>query len=248
MRTGGPKTPEGRARALANLVRHGDAANAHKLGNLRVPERGDILVRLWFTLLNQHRLRLDQTSQKAGYAPQHVREMGDKHTPSSVMLQNLYEAAGYQLVPMLTSQCDRYLCKLIKPLRSARFEKHRQRLPHDAQQIQSIVAKELDLTSSQILSGDRRAPVARARHLAMMLAHECAGGTLAALAPLFNRADHTTIMHGVQQARRRIAEDPNEALFAAVLEGKIRKRLRKPIWNCRPMEAPPTTAPVEAAA
>ena len=59
-------------------------------------------------------------------------------------------------------------------------------------------------TLAELLAWDRRDPVARARHDAMLAQHR-AGHTYAAIARFWGR-DHTTVSHACRQAEQREKE------------------------------------------
>jgi chromosomal replication initiator protein len=88
--------------------------------------------------------------------------------------------------------------------------------PHpDALDIQQAVANELGITIEAMLSPGRAAPVARARQVAMYLTRELTDLSLPAIAAVFNRRDHTTVMHAIRKIDRRAIED---AALARTLE------------------------------
>ena len=72
--------------------------------------------------------------------------------------------------------------------------------------IQEMVAKEFGLTKNVMLSKTRRAPIVRARQLAIWLCRETTNYSLARLGELFGH-DHTSVMHAVKKSRERIQHD-----------------------------------------
>jgi chromosomal replication initiator protein len=80
--------------------------------------------------------------------------------------------------------------------------------PHpDALEIQQAVAQRLGITLDSMLSTSRAAPIARARQIAMYLTRELTDLSLPAIAAVFNRRDHTTVMHAVGKVNRRAIDD-----------------------------------------
>jgi chromosomal replication initiator protein len=77
----------------------------------------------------------------------------------------------------------------------------------DVRQIQEAVAARLGLSVDDILSPSRRAPIARARQLAMFLTRELTHLSLPQIAQAFNRRDHTTVMHAIRRVERSALED-----------------------------------------
>jgi len=100
--------------------------------------------------------------------------------------------------------------------------------PHpDALEIQQAVAQRLGVTLEAMLSPTRAAPVARARQLAMYLTRELTDLSLPAIAAVFNRRDHTTVMHAIRKVDRRALED---AALSRTLE-ELRASLSSPAMD-----------------
>jgi chromosomal replication initiator protein len=100
--------------------------------------------------------------------------------------------------------------------------------PHpDARQIQEAVAARLGVTLEALLSPSRAAPVAQARQLAMYLTRELTDLSLPAIAEVFNRRDHTTVMHAIRKVDRRALED---AALSRTLE-ELRAALSAPAMD-----------------
>ena len=79
--------------------------------------------------------------------------------------------------------------------------------PPGVEQIQEQVAGRMGLTRDELLSRSRRAPVARARQLAMHLTRELTDLSLPEIARAFGRRDHTTVIHALRQVRVRLDSD-----------------------------------------
>jgi chromosomal replication initiator protein len=77
----------------------------------------------------------------------------------------------------------------------------------DVLTIQQAVAGRLGITVDAILSPTRAAPVSRARQLAMYLSRELTDLSLPAIAAVFNRRDHTTVLHAIRKVEHRALED-----------------------------------------
>jgi chromosomal replication initiator protein len=83
--------------------------------------------------------------------------------------------------------------------------------PTAAQTIDRILefaAEAFGFTVAELLSHDRRPPLARARQVAMYLAREHTGETLPAIGRRFGGRNHTTVMHACKRTAERIARDP----------------------------------------
>lgn len=68
----------------------------------------------------------------------------------------------------------------------------------------------------------RSPPVSRVRQAAMLLAREITGRSFPDLARRMGRADHSTILHGVAQAQRRAAAEPDFAAWLEAMRATIR--------------------------
>lgn len=82
------------------------------------------------------------------------------------------------------------------------------------------VAREFDISVASLLGPARAKQASVPRQAAMFLARELTGHSLPRLATIFNRADHTTILHGIARTVER-ARDP---VFMARLD-RIRMQL-----------------------
>jgi chromosomal replication initiator protein len=100
--------------------------------------------------------------------------------------------------------------------------------PHpDALEIQQAVSQRLGVTLDSMLSPTRAAPIARARQIAMYLTRELTDLSLPAIAAVFNRRDHTTVMHAIRKVDRRAIED---AALSRTLE-ELRAGLSSPAMD-----------------
>lgn len=94
----------------------------------------------------------------------------------------------------------------------------------NARQIQEAVATKLGLSRDDILSPSRTAPVARARQLGMYLTRELTDLSLPAIAQVFNRRDHTTVLHAIRRVERGVLEDAGLARTIEELTSELRSR------------------------
>jgi chromosomal replication initiator protein len=94
----------------------------------------------------------------------------------------------------------------------------------NARQIQEAVAAKLGLSPDDILSPSRTAPVARARQLAMYLTRELTDLSLPAIAQVFNRRDHTTVLHAIRRVERGVLEDVGLSRTIEELTSELRSR------------------------
>lgn len=70
-----------------------------------------------------------------------------------------------------------------------------------------LVCKELRVTSKDLLGRSRKSDIAFARQIAMFLLREDFGFKLEEIAEILNRKDHTTVMHGVDKIKSKVALD-----------------------------------------
>ena len=90
------------------------------------------------------------------------------------------------------------------------------------EQIQERVADRLELTREDLLSRSRRAPVARARQLAMHLTRELTDLSLPEIARAFGRSDHTTVIYALRQVRSRLDADTELQTLVGELSSSLR--------------------------
>jgi chromosomal replication initiator protein len=90
--------------------------------------------------------------------------------------------------------------------------------------ILQLASETFGFTVEELLSHDRRPPLAWARQVAMYLAREHTGETLPAIGRRFGNRNHTTVMHACKRTAARIARDPEA--FEAVR--RLTDRLRDP--------------------
>jgi hypothetical protein len=77
--------------------------------------------------------------------------------------------------------------------------------------IQATIARNFDVPLAVFQSKCRDRHVARPRQIAMLLSREMTPLSLPAIGREFHR-DHTTVIHGIREAKKRIAADPRLAL------------------------------------
>jgi chromosomal replication initiator protein len=88
-------------------------------------------------------------------------------------------------------------------------------------EIQDVVATYYGLTRHDILSDRRTAEEVKARHVAMYLAKTLTHKSLPNIGNLFNKRDHTTVLHAVEKMKRLLETDRKLAKDVATLEGKL---------------------------
>ncbi|MBL6711902.1 MAG: hypothetical protein ISQ07_00785 [Pirellulales bacterium] len=74
--------------------------------------------------------------------------------------------------------------------------------------ILSASARHFGLTNDDLIGSSRRRTVALARGIAMYLARQFCGESLAAIGRRFSGRDHTTVMHAIRVTQERIQRDP----------------------------------------
>lgn len=88
--------------------------------------------------------------------------------------------------------------------------------------IQRIVAEFYDIDPDVMTSRARgSADESKARHVACYLSREIVGRSLIHLGNLFGKRDHTTILHGIREVERRIAEEPTLAAELAEIRDRV---------------------------
>ena len=83
--------------------------------------------------------------------------------------------------------------------------------------IQDAVCTVLGLSRDELLSPSRSARITRARHLAMYLARELSGQSLAQIARAFQR-DHSTVLHAVRRVANQL--EPGSSLHQTLTEAQ----------------------------
>jgi chromosomal replication initiator protein len=71
----------------------------------------------------------------------------------------------------------------------------------------SVTAGEMGVSSQELKARDRRPPVARARQVAMYLARELTGASLPDIGRAFGGRNHTTVLHAVRRVERELERD-----------------------------------------
>jgi chromosomal replication initiator protein len=74
-------------------------------------------------------------------------------------------------------------------------------------QVQTIVSRHFNIPVDEILGASRKAPIVRARHVAMYLAREITGDSWKHIGDRFGGRDHTSVMHANQKVKELIASD-----------------------------------------
>jgi hypothetical protein len=96
-----------------------------------------------------------------------------------------------------------------------------------AAEIEAAIVRNFNVPRELFYSKCRNRPVAHPRQLAMFLTREMIGMTLEQIARRHNR-DHTTVIHGIKAAQKRLANDPALALKVDAIRRVIRDNARKP--------------------
>lgn len=103
---------------------------------------------------------------------------------------------------------------------------------HYVRKILTVAAQSIGIDVQALIAVNRRASVARARLIAMMIARERTGFSLPELGSFFNR-DHSTILCGVRRAQKAVVSDTvwasHYASIMSELDGKaMRIRMGSP--------------------
>jgi chromosomal replication initiator protein len=89
------------------------------------------------------------------------------------------------------------------------------------QGVQALVAEHFHISTDALTSSSRAPALVWPRHLAMHLARELTGASLAAIGRDFGGRDHTTVLYGCRQAAQRIARDDSARELAAQLHSNL---------------------------
>ena len=91
-------------------------------------------------------------------------------------------------------------------------------------QILCFVANESGLQRDAMRGKGRWRPLAQIRQLAMWLAREHSDASLPAIARVFGKIDHTTILHGIRETEKRIASDREWRNLSRSLAEKMQRQ------------------------
>ena len=94
--------------------------------------------------------------------------------------------------------------------------------------IQGIVCEAMEVRPEQMLSERRFERLAWARHVAMTFSYELSGLSTLALAPLFNRLDHSTIIHARSHVREEERMRGAKAREVEMLRARVREVICSP--------------------
>jgi hypothetical protein len=83
-----------------------------------------------------------------------------------------------------------------------------------------VVSEAYGVSPADILSTRRGDGIMEPRQVAMFLARHCTLQSFPQIARAMHR-DHTTVMHGVDRVRERIARDPSFARHVAAIEAQV---------------------------
>ena len=92
------------------------------------------------------------------------------------------------------------------------------------ERVQELTCAALGVSREELLSSSRSGPVAWARQVAMYLARQHTGASLAAIGERFGERNHTTVMYACRKAGERLAADPT----AQALVHELERRLAEP--------------------
>lgn len=96
-----------------------------------------------------------------------------------------------------------------------------------ASKIAGIVAEHYGFTKDILFGKSRVAQIAVARHVAMYLCREILGMPYKKIGETFGGRDHATVMNGVQNVEKSLAENPLEAKVVGDLKSEIEEKLKK---------------------
>lgn len=122
------------------------------------------------------------------------------------------------------------------------LERHARKLhpPEFCGRILRVVAAEYKLAPDTLWQGGRPEPLAWARQLGMFLSYELTTATMAQVATVFGRKDHTSVIHAAQLVTDRFSTDNwgTEAIRLARIMAKLQAvepsdRLQKRLQHLR---------------
>lgn len=96
-----------------------------------------------------------------------------------------------------------------------------------AVEIEAAIIRNFRVPANLFYSRCRAHPVSHPRQLAMMLTRDLVGMTLPQIGRRHQR-DHTTVLHGIREARKRIETDPALALKVAAIKRTLQANAKKP--------------------
>jgi chromosomal replication initiator protein len=116
--------------------------------------------------------------------------------------------------PITMELAERELKDMVRPpeLRRVRIE-----------EIQRIVARQYNVSRSDLLSARRTANVVRPRQIAMYLAKTLTLRSLPEIGRRFGGRDHTTVLHAVRKIENLIGNDTTLAAEIEVLKGQLQE-------------------------
>lgn len=90
--------------------------------------------------------------------------------------------------------------------------------PMCVEDIREAVCTRFGITRSELMGTAKPFRISHPRQLAMLLTRELTNYSLPRIGRLFNRKDHTTVLHGINAASERVKEDAEWAQHYAVLK------------------------------
>jgi chromosomal replication initiator protein len=93
----------------------------------------------------------------------------------------------------------------------------------DLRRVAHETARRCGVALSELRGMSRRRSVVAARNLAMWLARQLTGHSLARIGAYFGGRDHTTVLHGCRMATAAVREDPLLAATAAALRQRLQR-------------------------
>lgn len=92
--------------------------------------------------------------------------------------------------------------------------KDRQEWKGPIRRIQDAVCREFEVKHIALISDRRHYDIIPARHICFFLCRELTTASLPTIGVMFGRRDHTTVMNGIKNAKRLMAEQPHLKVIA----------------------------------
>jgi len=131
-----------------------------------------------------------------------IEELAQKYDKN---ISNLIEAAKGLIKDCQIENIELLTFEIVKNFQNAPKNKKN----YDAQEIQTAVAKFLNVETIDLLSQSRISKIVEARHIAIYLMRRLTNYTLKEIGILFGRRHHTTIMHAEEEVKIRMEKDKN---------------------------------------
>lgn len=131
-----------------------------------------------------------------------IEELAQKYDKN---ISNLLEAVKDIIKDCQIENIELLTIEIVKNFQNAPKNKKN----YDAQEIQTTVAKFLNVETIDLLSQSRISKIVEARHIAIYLMRRLTNYTLKEIGILFGRRHHTTIMHAEEEVKSRMEKDKN---------------------------------------